>query len=165
MNPYIQACPRKGAYVSGDGGQCVNLDSDVVDGCVSWAQQKEAMGAWRSWITALEPYGFWDSKNKHEGDGQICFLSPSWSGWLWFWIFVFCEIMSVICNMTATQLNWRVVRRGARLLSDLNPRFPKDQWPEVCARESPRARLHRAFDSRAAACAPRLPGVTHRLMF
>ena len=131
MNPMVAPC-NTGAQTNVSGGVCYNLETrGPVTGCAGWQEAAERMGPVFSWVGALQPTGLLSRRFELSGDVQDCFQEPSVLVHILFWIFVFCELITGYSTLVASRLNWRIVRRGARMLHQMVPDFPRAVWPRV----------------------------------
>jgi len=133
FNPYLAPCRHKEAtYAVEASGQCFEVASGaLVEGCLSWRSQAAAMGSWRSWVSDLQSIGLFDRDLTIEGESQTCFEAVG--GWklFWFWGFVVVEIIGKAFALGFSQLNWKVVVRGAQTMDEMEPAFPERAWPDV----------------------------------
>lgn len=131
MNPMVAPCDT-GAQTNVSGGVCYDLETrEPVTSCAGWQEAADRMGPVFSWVGALQPSGLFSRRFQLSGEVQDCFQLPSVLVHVLFWIFVFCELITGYSTLVASRLNWRVVRRGARMLHQMVPDFPRAAWPRV----------------------------------
>lgn len=103
----------------------------AVDSCLPWSEVKDNLGFIFNWVDKLQPYHFFKEGNVIDGAVQTCFREKSIDDMIFFWLFVFTEVITIFWILFAARINWHVIRRGAKLLDDLTPMYSKKHWPKV----------------------------------
>merc|ERR1712137_1474473 len=137
-NPQLEPCVQSDTinveYVVSE-GVCRDwntANNDVVDSCIPWFKVKDNLGPVFNWVDELQSSNFFPKGLVIDGTGnQACFREKSIDDMIFFWLFVFTEVITVFWVLFAARINWHVIRRGARLLDDLTPQYNKKYWPKV----------------------------------
>ena len=67
----------------------------------------------------------------HDNGDDYCYTDPPWTQWLAYSLFTFSEIMNFFLSMVYHFNMWRPIRRAARFLDNMAPKFEESKWPSV----------------------------------